>query len=260
MNELKPGIDYTKSSGNVFADSGLPDADMRQAKADLARRIRGIVRERGLTQAQAGEILDLRQPKVSALMRGLLSGFSLERLVSLLKAFEHSVEIVVMPANAMPGRITASTLADFVTRNTVQIAAVQVDNTGAAETSAVSIYDIVTASPHTQVPGAVGIYINRPHYGWANALSQIASLNLTNAFDSIEVAHAARVDIAKMTSAFADKSIILPGGLNIDATSGIRLSAISYQSSLYGTAEEEVIEQEERLPPKRNLRILEPAA
>ena len=70
----------TPSTGNVFADLGLPDAEERLAKAELARQIGGIIEERRLTQAAAGRVLGVDQPKVSALLAGRLAGFSLERL------------------------------------------------------------------------------------------------------------------------------------------------------------------------------------
>lgn len=88
---------YMESSGNVFADLDLPDADELLAKADLALAIGRIVEERGLTQAQAAELLRVDQPKVSALVRGRLEGFSLERLARFLNALGQDVEIVVRP-------------------------------------------------------------------------------------------------------------------------------------------------------------------
>ena len=75
-----------KSSGNVFADLGLRNPPEALAKAQLARRICALLGERGLTQAQAAAVLGLDQPKVSALMRGKLQGFSVERLFRCLKA------------------------------------------------------------------------------------------------------------------------------------------------------------------------------
>lgn len=88
---------HTESSGNVFADLGLPDADELLARADLALQIGRIVEERGLTQAQAAEVLGVDQPKVSALVRGRLEGFSIERLTRFLNALGQDVEIVVRP-------------------------------------------------------------------------------------------------------------------------------------------------------------------
>jgi predicted XRE-type DNA-binding protein len=85
----------TPSSGNVFDDLGLPDADDRLAKAELARQISVIIRERGLTQQAAATILGVDQPKVSALLSGQLSGFSLERLARLLTYLGRDIQIVV---------------------------------------------------------------------------------------------------------------------------------------------------------------------
>jgi predicted XRE-type DNA-binding protein len=85
------------SSGNVFADLGLPDAPELQAKADLAFEISRTIDQRGLTQNEAAEILGVDQPKVSALVRGRLDGFSMERLYRFLNALGKDVEIVVRP-------------------------------------------------------------------------------------------------------------------------------------------------------------------
>jgi predicted XRE-type DNA-binding protein len=87
--------EYQESSGNVFADLGLPNARELQAKADLAWEISRTIEERELTQAQAAELLGIDQPKVSALVRGRLSGFSMERLYRFLNALGKDVEIVV---------------------------------------------------------------------------------------------------------------------------------------------------------------------
>lgn len=82
-------------SGNVFADLGFPQAEEMMAKAVLAHRISSILEERGLTQAEAARVLGVDQPKVSALRRGRLSGFSLERLLRFLLLLGRDVEIVV---------------------------------------------------------------------------------------------------------------------------------------------------------------------
>jgi predicted XRE-type DNA-binding protein len=94
----KDDLKITPSSGNVFADLGLPDADQLLVKADLVIEITRVIEERGLTQAQAAEILGVDQPKVSALVRGRIDGFSLERLYRFLNALGRDVEIVVRPA------------------------------------------------------------------------------------------------------------------------------------------------------------------
>ena len=74
-------IAFSMGSGNVFADLGRPDAVEALMKADLARQIGRIIGERQLTQVEAATLLGVDQSKVSALLRGRLSGFSLDRLV-----------------------------------------------------------------------------------------------------------------------------------------------------------------------------------
>jgi predicted XRE-type DNA-binding protein len=85
------------SSGNVFADIGARDADKRLAKAELARLIRHQIRDRNLTQAAAAELLGIKQPDVSDLVRGKLSRFSLSRLERLLNALGLEIRIQVGP-------------------------------------------------------------------------------------------------------------------------------------------------------------------
>lgn len=74
-----------ESSGNVFVDLGLPDADELLAKAELARTIRTLIERQDLTQAEAARLLGTTRPKVSDLFRGRLDGFSMERLYRFLK-------------------------------------------------------------------------------------------------------------------------------------------------------------------------------
>jgi predicted XRE-type DNA-binding protein len=100
MSEELP--EYFVSSGNIFADFGLPDADELLARAKLMGRVYSIIRKRRLTQAQAAKILGTNQPTVSDLMRGKFNKFSLERLIGFLTALGQDVEITVRtrPADA----------------------------------------------------------------------------------------------------------------------------------------------------------------
>jgi predicted XRE-type DNA-binding protein len=88
----------TKSSGNVFADIGLPDAEVHLLKADLIINIAELIKEKGLTQAQASKIMGLAQPDVSKLMRGHFAGFSYERIFGFLTALGENVTIRVREA------------------------------------------------------------------------------------------------------------------------------------------------------------------
>ena len=99
-------VEFTRSSGNVFADLELPEPEELLAKAGLANQICTIIEERGLTQTQAAQVLGITQPNVSLLMRGRLAGFSMERLVRFLLLLECDVEIIVKRQNNLAGRVT----------------------------------------------------------------------------------------------------------------------------------------------------------
>src|SRR5437660_12346676 len=94
----KEPVRVERGSGNVFADLGLPNPDLALAKAELVRRIRVLIAERKLTQSEAAELLGLDQPKVSALVRGRVEGYSIDRLFRLLNALGQRVEISVRPS------------------------------------------------------------------------------------------------------------------------------------------------------------------
>lgn len=103
----KPLIPVTPSSGNVFADIGVPEPEEELAKAQLASRIREIVRGSRMTQVAAAAVMGIDQPKVSALLSGRLGNFSSERLMRLLTRLGQDVEIVVRskPRRRLRGRI-----------------------------------------------------------------------------------------------------------------------------------------------------------
>ena len=90
-----PNRDYVESSGNVFADLGLPKPDDLLAKAELTAKIIEEIQRRRLTQNQAASILGIDQPKISALKQGHLSSFSIERLMRFLVLHGRDVEITV---------------------------------------------------------------------------------------------------------------------------------------------------------------------
>lgn len=86
-------IKAEKSSGNIFADLGLPHPERELLKAKLTLEIYRLIRKRNLTQAEAGKILGIKQPHVSALMRNRAGSFSVERLMDFLTALGQDVEI-----------------------------------------------------------------------------------------------------------------------------------------------------------------------
>jgi predicted XRE-type DNA-binding protein len=103
-------VEVQESSGNVFADLELPDAEKRYAKAMISRAIAKEIDARGLTQAEAAELFGTTQPKVSAVVRGQLSGFSMDRLFRFLTALGMDVRLEVQPAETnSQGHLLVST-------------------------------------------------------------------------------------------------------------------------------------------------------
>lgn len=99
-------VKIERSSGNVFADLGRPDAEGHLLKAELVTRIDEIIRRSGLKQVEAARMLGLSQPDVSRLLRGSFREYSVERLLRLLAALGRDVEIVIRdPGTQRPGRI-----------------------------------------------------------------------------------------------------------------------------------------------------------
>ena len=93
----KKALEQEPSTGNVFADLGLADAEEHLIKAGLVVKIGRIIRQRELTQTAAAQLMGIDQPKVSAMLAGQFRGYSVERLMRFLVALGHDVEIVVKP-------------------------------------------------------------------------------------------------------------------------------------------------------------------
>src|SRR4051794_25577939 len=99
-------IEVKESSGNIFADLELPDAEERFAKMVLSRWITLAIRERGLTQAEAAGVLGTTQPKVSDIVRGKVGSFTMDRLVRYLTMLHKNVRISIFDApDGEPGRV-----------------------------------------------------------------------------------------------------------------------------------------------------------
>lgn len=105
---LSEKIKYTKSSGNVFADFGFPNPEEADAKSDLAILITNIIKQRKLTQARAAKLMGIDQPKVSKIVKGLLSEFTMERLMKYLVSLGFDIEIRLTQSKVMNPSIHVS--------------------------------------------------------------------------------------------------------------------------------------------------------
>ena len=97
------GIEIELSSGNVFADLGLPDAEQLKIKSGLVIEITRAVRRLGLTQEESGRRMGISQAKVSGLMRGDFSNLSERKLMECLNRLGYDIEIKLTPATDSVG-------------------------------------------------------------------------------------------------------------------------------------------------------------
>ena len=99
------GVEVQRSSGNVFADLGLPDADKLKIKSGLVIEIRKAMRQQELTQQEAAKRMGITQPKVSDMMRGDFSNLSERKLMDCLNRLGYDIEIKVRPASDPVGHV-----------------------------------------------------------------------------------------------------------------------------------------------------------
>jgi predicted XRE-type DNA-binding protein len=118
---------FTRSSGNVFEDLRVEEPAEALAKSELAALIARALRTAGLTQAASAKLLGIDQPKISELLRGRLTRFSTERLITLLTRLGRDVEIVVREPRsdsaAPAGRIQVRSVRSRITARTGSVPA-----------------------------------------------------------------------------------------------------------------------------------------
>jgi predicted XRE-type DNA-binding protein len=100
-------IKVEKSTGNVYADLDLADAQDMMVKAQLASKIAQIIVGRKWSQLQAADVLGIPQSKLSKMLRGQFRGISETKMLDCLIRLGRDVQIVVGPARraATAGRV-----------------------------------------------------------------------------------------------------------------------------------------------------------
>lgn len=85
-------------NNNVFEDLGFEaeEAINLKVRADLMLDLRSYIQQRGWTQKEAAEFLGETQPRMSNLMKGEISRFSVDKLINLLgkAGMEVKVEVI----------------------------------------------------------------------------------------------------------------------------------------------------------------------
>lgn len=100
---MNKNIQFKKSSGNVFKDLALPDAEELFLKAKLGFEVFQIIEKRKLTQTEAAKILGVKQPEISRLKQGKFNHYGVERLMTFLNRLNHDVEIRIIPSEDREG-------------------------------------------------------------------------------------------------------------------------------------------------------------
>lgn len=88
-------FEIIRGSGNVYRDLGLPDADVRQAKAILAAKIIGILDDDGLSTRQAQARTGIAQSEFVRIRRASLERFTIDRLMTVINKLGQRVELAV---------------------------------------------------------------------------------------------------------------------------------------------------------------------
>jgi predicted XRE-type DNA-binding protein len=104
------GVEAQRSSGNVYADLGLPDAEKLKIKTGLVVEIRKAMRALGLNQQMAAARMGIPQPKVSGMMRGDFTNLSERKLMDCLNRLGYDIEIKVRPTAEPVGHLTLATV------------------------------------------------------------------------------------------------------------------------------------------------------
>ena len=97
-------VEIEKSSGNLFEDLDLPDADELFLKATLGFEVFQIIGKRKLTQAEAADVLGVKQPEISRLKKGKFNHYSVERLMTFLTRLNRDIEFRIIPSESGAGK------------------------------------------------------------------------------------------------------------------------------------------------------------
>ena len=93
-------VEFEESSGNVFADLGMEDAEELLVRAQIGFHVAALIKNRNLKQKQAAKLLNIAQPDVSHLMNGHFSRFTTDKLLDFLRRLDQKVTIEISPHRA----------------------------------------------------------------------------------------------------------------------------------------------------------------
>ncbi|MBW4508358.1 MAG: XRE family transcriptional regulator [Scytonematopsis contorta HA4267-MV1] len=91
---------FEESSGNIFADLGLEDAEELFTRGKIGIQVLRILKQRDLKQREIAKLLGIPQPEVSYLMRGEFQRFTEGKLLTFLKRLDTEITLHLRPRNA----------------------------------------------------------------------------------------------------------------------------------------------------------------
>ena len=97
---MSKGIKITIGSDNVFHDLGFGEAEAENLKlrSELMMRVEKFVKQSGMTQAEAAQVIGITQPRLNQLLKGKIQLFSLDALVNMLAQAGMRVRMTVKKA------------------------------------------------------------------------------------------------------------------------------------------------------------------
>ncbi len=90
-------IESEKSTGNVFADLGIDDAEELQARGLIGFHVIELLKNKDMKQREIAELLEIKQAEVSHLLNGHFSRFTVDKLLEFLKRMNQKVTIQISP-------------------------------------------------------------------------------------------------------------------------------------------------------------------
>ncbi|MGL6140305.1 MAG: helix-turn-helix domain-containing protein [Planktothrix sp.] len=90
---------FEESSGNVFTDIGLDDADELLTRGKIGIQVVRLLQRRNLKQQEISKIIGITQTEASDLMKGEFQQFSEGKLLNFLKRLDIEVTLYLRPRN-----------------------------------------------------------------------------------------------------------------------------------------------------------------
>ncbi len=94
---MKEDIEFEKSSGNVFADLEVENAEELQARAMIGYHVIKLLEAQNMKQRELAEVLGVKQVEISHLLNGHFSRFTTDKLLDFLKRMNQKVTIQISP-------------------------------------------------------------------------------------------------------------------------------------------------------------------